>query len=124
MAHRIERGAMDTDLPTATEIVPSGKGILVVTYPQILSGEQHNKVCAVLRQRFPDQQWLVLDGGATVQDTAAVARTEAKVDLVMAMLRTLLQHVVEDESGEESERVQALDGGPSYGARDTNQSLG
>jgi hypothetical protein len=114
---------MSTDLPIATELVPSGNGILVVTYPHHLSGEQHNKVCALLRQRFPDQQWLVLDGGATVQDTAAVTRTEAKVDLLTAMVHRLLEALAEDEAADDAPPVQSLDGGPSYGPRDASQPL-
>lgn len=113
---------MDADRIDLTEVAPTGDGILVVSFQGRLQAEQISKLSSILAQRFPARKWLVLDQGATVQDTAAVSRTEAKVDLVMAMLRRLIETLAEEEQVDE-EPTQSLDGGPTFAARDTSQPL-
>lgn len=113
---------MDSTLTQLSEVSTQGDSILVVSYPGRLSIEQTNRMCAILAQRFPERKFLVLDGGATVQDTAAATRTEAKVDLVLAMLRRLLESVAEEEPADAVAR--SLDGGPAFHERDQNEPLG
>lgn len=112
---------MDADRIELSEVAPTGDGILVVTFQGKLPAEQISRMSSILAQRFPARKWLVLDQGATVQDTAAAARLEAKIDLATAMLRTLIAALAEEEGTDEV--VRPLDGGPAYGARDTDQPL-
>lgn len=105
-----------------SEIAPTGEGILVLSVPGVLKAESRNEICAMLKRRFPERKWLVLDGGATVHDIDAPKRLEAKVDLLTAMFRTLVGQLAEEDA--DDEQVRSLDGGPNFAPRDQSLSLG